>query len=44
MEDIKNKAYDDELNKADSDSIESTPKEKITVPKIKQQKDNEDQD
>ena len=34
MEDIKNKAYDDELNKSE-ETIESTPRKRIGVPKPK---------
>lgn len=40
MEDINEKAYDDELNKAE-ESIERTPREKIKVPKVKTSKDKD---
>lgn len=40
MEDINNKAYDDELNKAE-DSIEEAPREKIAVPKPKKEDDDD---
>lgn len=43
MEDINNKAYEDELNKAE-DSIEKTPREKITVPKPEKEDDDDNQD
>lgn len=43
MEDINNKAYEDELNKAE-DSIEETPREKITVPKPEKEDDDDNQD
>lgn len=43
MEDINNKAYEDELNKAE-DSIEETPREKITVPKPEKENDDDNQD
>lgn len=35
MEDINNKAFDDELNKAE-DSIEENPREKVEVPKAEE--------
>lgn len=42
MEDINNKAYDDELNKA-QESIEQTPRKRIEVPKPqKNEKDGKD--
>lgn len=37
MEDIKNKAYDDELNKA-HEEIHETPRKKIPVPKVDKEK------
>lgn len=37
MEDINNKAYEDELNKAEEE-IHETPRKKIPVPKVKQKK------
>lgn len=42
MEDINNKAYEDELNKAE-DSIEETPREKITVPKPEKEDGDDNQ-
>lgn len=41
MEDIKNKAYDDELNKAE-ESIEKSPHKFIPVPKSNKQNSQED--
>lgn len=43
MEDINNKAYEDELNKAE-DSIEENSREKITVPKYEKEDDDDNQD
>lgn len=40
MEDINNKAYDDELNKAE-DSIEETPRERIAVSKPEKENDDD---
>jgi hypothetical protein len=40
MEDIKQKAYEDELNKA-HEEIHSTPREKVKVPKAEELKDKE---
>lgn len=41
MEDINNKAYDDELNKA-HDEIHETPRKKIPVPKVNKEESNKD--
>lgn len=41
MEDIKNKAMDDELNKSE-ESIEQSPKKFIGVPKVYKSKKKED--
>lgn len=38
MEEIKSKAYDDELNKS-QEEIHRAPRKKITVPKVKKDKE-----
>lgn len=43
MEDIANKAHEDELNKA-HEEIHSTPRERVAVPKVEKDNNSEDKE